>query len=289
MLAAVATFAVLAFGQQTDTTVTVPAGARLDVSNPSGSIVLKSWTQKGVRVHADHERADVVEVTLEGTVLRIKSGSRRSTPREVHYIISAPATMPLTLTGVQTDIDVDGAQAPVTVETVNGRVNCRGGTGLISLKSVDGEIAVQQAKGRIEITTVNEDISVSDVAGDIAASSVSGDIELRNVESSSVEAATVSGEVLYGGSIADGGRYHFATHNGDVTFALPEKANATISVSTFNGDLDASFPVNVAGASKHRFSFTIGVAGTRAARIEIETFNGDIKLRRPGELDEPNE
>jgi DUF4097 and DUF4098 domain-containing protein YvlB len=289
MLVAVATLAALGLGQQFDTTVTVPAGTRLDVSNPSGSIVVKAWTQKGVRVHADHDDADQVQVTLEGSVLRVKTTSRRSSVREVSYIISVPAAMPLTLSGVKTGIDVDGTQAAVTVETVNGQVNCRGGSGLVSLKSVDGNVAVQQAKGRIELNTVNDDISASDISGDISASTVSGDIELRSIESSNVEAATVSGEVEYEGSIADGGRYHFATHNGDVTLAVPEKANATISVSTFNGDLDASFPVNVAGASKHRFSFGVGTAGTRAARIDIETFNGDIKLRRPSELDDPDE
>ena len=125
-----AVLALIVYGQQTDTTVTVPPGTRLDVSNPSGSIVVKAWAQRGVRVHADHESADLVQVTLEGTVLRVKTGSRRSSPREVYYIISAPAAMPLALSGVKTDIDVDGAQAPVTVETVNGQVNCRGGSGL---------------------------------------------------------------------------------------------------------------------------------------------------------------
>jgi len=289
MIATLATLAALAVGQQTDTTVPAPPGTRLDVSNPSGSIVVKAWTQKGVRVHAEHESSDQIEVTLDGPVLRVKTTSRRSSPREVSYIISVPAAMPLTLSGVHTNIDVDGALGAVTVETVNGEINCRGGAGFVSLKSVDGRIAVQQAKGRIEINTVNEDISATEVSGDISAVTLSGDIELRNVESSSVDAATVSGEVLYGGTIADAGHYHFTTHNGDVTLAVPEKANATITVSTFNGDLDASFPVNVAGASKHRFSFTIGAASARGARIDIETFNGDIKLRRPTELDERNE
>jgi len=289
MLGTLATLATLLLVGQTDTTIGVPAGTRLEVSNPSGSIVVKGWKQSGVRIHAEHENSDVIELTLEGSVLRVKTTTRRSSPREVNLIISAPASMPLMLSGVQTNIDVDGAQASVTVETVNGEVNCRGGSGFVSLKSVDGAVALQQAKARIDINTVNENVSVADVAGEISTTTVSGDIALRNVESSSVEAATVSGEVLYAGTITDGGHYHFATHNGDVTLGLPEKANATISVSTFNGDLDASFPVNVAGASKHRFSFGIGASGARAARIDIETFNGDIKLRRPAELDEQHE
>src|SRR5262245_56803904 len=126
-----AVLAVFAFGQQTDTRVTVPPGTRLEVTNPSGNIVVKAWTQKNVRVHADHEAADLVQVTLEGTVLRVKMASRRTSLREVNYIISVPAGMALSLTGVKTDIDVDGSQAPVTIETVNGEVNCRGGSGLV--------------------------------------------------------------------------------------------------------------------------------------------------------------
>jgi len=39
--------------------------------------------------------------------------------------------------------------------------------------------------------------------------------------------------------------------------------------------------VSVTNTSKHRFSFTIG---SGSARAELETFNGDIKLCRPGQL-----
>jgi len=91
----------------------------------------------------------------------------------------------------------------------------------------------------------------------------------------------VSGDVTYEGSIKDGSHYRFATHNGDVTVAIPDKANVTVSVATFNGDFDSSFPVSVTNTTKHRFTFTIGSGN---ARLELETFNGDIRLRRPGQL-----
>ncbi len=110
---------------------------------------------------------------------------------------------------------------------------------------------------------------------------MSGDIELEGIESSNVDVNTVSGDVVYEGTIKDAGHYRFSTHNGDVTLAIPEKANATVSVATFNGDFDSSFPVSVTGTTKHRFGFTIG---TGSARLDLETFNGDIKLRRPGKL-----
>ena len=281
MLATLATLTALAFAQQTDTQIAVRQGIRLEVNNYGGGIVVKAWNQNAVRVHAEHSSRDYVDVNLEPSVLTVKAASRRGPPGVVDYTINAPAWMALNLAGMSTDIEVDGTQGAVTAETVSGEIKCRGGTGYISLKSVEGAVALQDAKGRVEINTVNEGITLTGVSGDITAETVSGDIELEGIESSNVDVNTVSGNVLYQGTIKDAGHYRFSTHNGDVTLAIPEKTNATVSVATFNGDFDSSFPVSVTGTTKHRFGFTIG---TGSARLELETFNGDIKLRRPGKL-----
>ncbi len=281
MLATLATFTALAFAQQTDTQIAVRQGIRLEVNNYGGGIVVKAWNQNAVRVHAEHSSRDYVDVNLEPSVLTVKAASRRGPPGVVDYTINAPTWMALNLAGMSTDIEVDGTQGTVTAETVQGEIKCRGGAGYISLKSVEGAVALQDAKGRVEINTVNEGITLTGVSGDISAETVSGDIELEGIESSNVDVNTVSGDVVYEGTIKDAGHYRFSTHNGDVTLAIPEKANATVSVATFNGDFDSSFPVSVTGTTKHRFGFTIG---TGSARLDLETFNGDIKLRRPGKL-----
>jgi len=39
--------------------------------------------------------------------------------------------------------------------------------------------------------------------------------------------------------------------------------------------------VQLTGKTKHRFSFTIG---SGSARLELESFDGDIRLCRPGQL-----
>jgi len=39
--------------------------------------------------------------------------------------------------------------------------------------------------------------------------------------------------------------------------------------------------VQLTGKTKHRFSFTIG---SGSARLELESFGGDIKICRPGQL-----
>jgi len=271
----------LAVAQQTDTTVPVRPGTRLDVDNFGGEIVVKAWNQNSIRVQATHSSRDRIDVQVGASTVSIRAESRRGLAQMVEYQISAPAWMNLNLHGVSTDIEVDGAQGAVTAETVNGEVKCRGGSGQVSLKSVQGAVMLQNAKGHIDVYSVSEGLTLENVSGDISAETVSGDISLEGIESASVEVSTVSGDVTYDGSIKDGAHYRFTTHNGDVTVGIPDRTNVTISVATFNGDFDSSFPVSVTNTTKHRFNFTLG---SGSGRLELETFNGDIRLRRPGQL-----
>jgi len=57
----------------------------------------------------------------------------------------------------------------------------------------------------------------------------------------------------------------------------------TITAATANGDIDSSFPLPMVPSptGRHRKTFKIG---SGSARMELESFQGDIELRRPQEL-----
>ncbi|HEX9393286.1 MAG TPA: DUF4097 family beta strand repeat-containing protein [Gemmatimonadales bacterium] len=280
MLLTVAALAALAL-PQTDTTIAVRPGTRLDVNNFGGSITVKAWNQSTVRVQADHSSHDEIEIAAGPTVVSVRSSSRRGGPHSVDYTISVPAATSLTLSGIYTDITVEGVGGEIDAQTVQGEVIVHGGSGNMTLKSVEGAVTLTDAKVRnVDLNTVNDNIIVSNVAGDITAESVNGDVELTNIDASNVEATSVDGAVRYGGTIKDGGRYSLSTHDGDVELAVPPTTNATVSVSTYDGDFEADFPVSVT-TTKRRFTFTLG---SGSARVELESFDGNIHLRRPGKL-----
>jgi hypothetical protein len=280
MLTTLATIATIALMQQTDTTVPVRAGARLDVDNFGGEIAVKTWTKNAVRVEASHSSRDRIVIDASEQRVRVKSEGRRG-PSQVDYSITVPTWMALTLSGVYTDIKVDGVDNEVSAETVQGEINVLGGSGNVTLKSVQGAVTLEKARGRIDLSTVNEEIRATGISGDLSAETVNGDIQLMQIESANVEANTVNGDVTYEGTIKDGGRYRFATHDGSLLVSVPEKANVSVAVSTFNGEFTACFPVQLREKTKHRFSFTIG---SGSARLELESFDGDIRLCRPGAL-----
>ena len=268
---------------QTDTTFAVPAGASLSVNNFGGAIVVRGWNQDRVKVHAEHGRRGRVEVSIVGGTVTVKAGSRQGPPSVVDMEITVPAAMPLTLTGTYAEITVEGVTGPIRAETVEGEVNVRGGKGIITLRSIQGSVSLADASGRVEVTSVNEDIDVANVSGELKVETTNGEITMARIQSSNVEAATINGDVVYDGTIVDGGSYSFSSHNGDITVTVGERANVTITAATANGDIDASFPLPITSTpGKRRWTFKLG---SGSARLEAESFQGDIELRRPGEVE----
>jgi hypothetical protein len=269
--------------QQTDTTFAVPAGASLTVNNFGGAIIVHGWNQNSVKVHAEHSRRGRVEVSLVGSTVTVKAGSRQGAPSVVDMEITVPAAMPLNLSGTYAQITVDGVTGPIRAETVEGEVDVKGGRGNITLSSIQGSVTLADASGRIELTSVNEDIDVDNVTGEIKIEATNGEVTMTKIRSSSVEAATINGDVVYDGTINDGGSYSFTSHNGDITATIPERANVSITAATANGDLDASFTLPLTSThGRRRWTFKLG---TGSARLEVESFQGDIQLRRPGEVE----
>jgi len=278
-------FAALALAQ-TDQTVPVQKGTRLDVNNFSGDVKITTWDRDAVRVEADHSDRQSVDVRPGEQRLIIRGNSRNSGMRSIDYAITVPKWMSITVNGNYTDVTMEGVGGDVNVETTRGDINVSGGVGFISLKSVQGSISLSHANGRIDITNVNDDIHVADVSGDLTAGTTNGAITLERVDSSNVDAYTVNDNITYDGPIRDKGVYRLTSHNGAISLAVPDRTNATMSIRTYNGGFRSSFPVKVEDQnSRRRFSMTLGDG---SARVEIETFNGSIALRRPGEAPPAN-
>ena len=265
---------------QPDTTISVRPGVSLEIENFGGDIEVRTWDKDALKIAAQHSVRDRVVIVRTGSAIRVKARSSHWVPATVNYRIVAPRWMKLELSGVNTDIDVQDSHGEVRAETVQGDITLKGSTGFASLSSVQGGILAQDVHGRVEASTVNDRVRLANVVGPIYAESVNGGIEIEGAKSDSVEASTVNGPVTFEGFVSDRGYYRFATHNGCIDVAMPEQSNATVSVSTFSGGIDSSFPVTLKKVRSKRFQTTLG-KGT--ATFELESFQGTIFLRRPGE------
>lgn len=277
--AALALAAVAGFQQRTDTTVTVPAGARLSISNHAGTIRVSAWDRAEMRVRAAHGSRDRVEIDVRGAVVRVKANRRYGLPSFVEYDITVPRTMAVDLDGVETDITIEGVGGDISAGSVEGGVTVRGAGGAVKINSVEGDMIVDGGRGRISVEGVDGSVQITGARGEITVETVDGDVTLENIESANVDVGTVEGTITYQGTIQDGGRYRLTSHEGDVVVTAPAGLNATVSVATFEGSFEAdpAFRVQLTSARPgRRFSFTLG---TGSARMELETFEGEIRLR----------
>ena len=126
----------------------------------------------------------------------------------------------------------------------------------------------------MNVSSVNEKIKITDTSGDITAESINGAITMTGIDSKSVEASTVNGTIVYEGKLADGGRYTFGTHNGDLLLGVPENANATFTIRTYQGSFSTDLPLaGVSRADLERGRRGVTTLGNGSADVSLETFD----------------
>lgn len=268
---------------QTPQTVDVARGTKLVLQNFAGEVIVRTWDKDAVKVDARHLRNRRVQVERRGEgVLEVKGSRGAGGMGSIDYELTVPAWMSLRLTGTYLYVAVEGVQGEIVAETVRGDLAVKGGSGTVSLKSIEGNVTVEGAKGRLTLHSADGDVSVTDCSGEVAADTLDGSITLTRVSATSVDASTIDGDIIYDGGIAAQGQYLFTTHDGNVFLRIPENTNATLAIRTYEGRFDSSLPVQLSGDYRRGRRVT-GTLGKGGAEIEIEAFDGRIRLLKPGE------
>ena len=266
---------------RTERTVEAKRGASLELSNFSGDIVVRTAGGSRERVVASHSPREHVVVRNEGSKLVVECESDRMVPASVHYDLTVPDWMDLDLSGVNSDITIEGVKGEVKAETVQGDIDLVRASGKAVLTTVQGEVRVERSRGPVEASAINGPVRIEGADGSIQAESVNGDIVLDGISSDSVDASTVNGPVRFAGRIQAHGLYRLASHNGSIRMAVPVGADARVVVSTYRGGFESSFPVNAQEKKKGR-EYVI-LLGSGGALVNLESFQGRVLLYRPGE------
>lgn len=264
--------------QSLDTTVAVRSGARFELNSVSGSVRIQTWSRPQMRVVAEADGARV-EVDASPGDVSVRAEPRRG-EGDVDFTITVPTGTPLEVHAISADVAAGGVCGEATLSSISGGVTLRCGAGDVQIESVSGDVDAADVRGRLEITSTSGEVTARQVHGDVAARSVSGDVTLERVDGQDVRAETVSGDIGFSGPIHQGGRYGFRSHSGDVTVRPDGDLSATVSVSTFSGDVESDWPmtINPGGpVGPRQWDFAIGAGG---AHLTLESFSGTIYLRR---------
>lgn len=264
-----------------DTTFAFPRDGVVDLSSTSGEIVVTGWTRGEAKIHASSERGRI-RWNLSPSRITIETESVRGRVGETRYELSVPKGVRVIMRSSSGDLSSHGTGGAVDVSTTSGDIEVQDANGRVTIESVSGEVTGSALEGEVEVNSVSGDVQLDDVKGSVRVETTSGEIVLQNVRSSNVTLSTVNGEVQYGGSIDNNGRYEFHSHSGDVTLEIPASASAHFSVETFSGELDSDFPVTIQPGERssrrpRRLEFNVG---SGEARVIAESFSGDVNVRR---------
>jgi DUF4097 and DUF4098 domain-containing protein YvlB len=266
---------------QTDETVPVQRGARLIVNNFAGDVLVRTWDKDAVHVVARHQARTKVNIRSSPASVSITASGTAGLQGSVDYEITAPPWIAVRVEGTYTFVTIEGVQSEVFADTMRGDVTIKGGSGTVTAKSVEGEVRVDGARGKMTLSSVNEKIVVADASGDITAESINGRITMTGIDSKSVDASTVNGDIVFEGKLHDGGHYGFGTHNGNLSLGVPDNANATFTIRTYQGSFSTDLPLEgIDRADVRRGKRVTTALGNGSADVNLETFGGSIRLRK---------
>ena len=272
---------------QIDTTVRLDRGGAVDLSLISGKIRVTGWDRADVKISASIEsgllrftaNSSRVSLSVDDSDEGGRRGRRHNNVGDARYDVSVPRGTRLILEAVSGDVTSKGSQGEIEATSVSGDVDVTDGVRTVSAESVSGSVHAAQVNGNLRTETVSGDLRAENVTGNVEASSVSGDIRLVGIQSKDVRTETVSGDIVYSGTIEPSGRYGFESHSGTLRLNIPPGAGAQFSVETFSGDLQSDFPVTIQPKSslrrEGRIEFTIGDG---RAKVTAQTFSGSIVI-----------
>lgn len=278
-------------GTPIDQTRNVAADARIEIGNVKGAVHVTAWDRNQVHITGTLGKgAQPLQIEQEGHTLRIQVKAPKD--KGWFHWHGDSDMEPSTL-----DVKVPRG-ASLEVDTVSATADIRGlSGGTIEANSVSGDVRIDADSPKVEVDAVSARVELSGhmrqaniqtVSGDIVApqvreggdlETVSGQIRLSGGPYARVTMNTVSGDIDVKGALAPQGRIEIDSVSGDVSMDLPAALSAQMRVSTFSGSIHSAFGTVV--EKRHGPGSALeSTIGSGDGRIEVQTFSGDVRLRK---------
>jgi hypothetical protein len=267
--------------------------ARISVSNVKGQVTITAWDRNEVQVTGTlGDGAAPLAIKGDNDDLEIKVKPQGSNPdgwfnwhgdnqmgaTKLDLRVPKGATLDVDVVSAPLGIDgLDGGK--ISVNSVSGRVRINARTPDLSVESVSGTVQQSGHAEHADLQTVSGDILAPALGSTADLQTVSGRIQASGGPWAKFDLSTVSGDVQLAGDLADHGNIDIDSMSGDVQLQVPAHLSAAIQARSFSGDLRSDF----GQVSEHDHGpgseLSAEVGGGRG-RIHVETFSGDLRIRK---------
>jgi DUF4097 and DUF4098 domain-containing protein YvlB len=197
--------------------------------------------------------------------------------------VTVPTGASLDASTTNGDVTTQGVHGVLVLQTVNGDVTIADPGSEVRVTAVNGDVDVGGLRGEAELTTVNGDIKLdASELDDGKTQTVNGDTQVRSKMVKRLRSQTVRGDIQFAGALDPAARLEFESHSGDIMLRVPNDPGYVLAFESFSGDIQNG----VSGVSATRPQYGPGTnldttVGSGSARIEAQTFSGDIVIEPP--------
>lgn len=278
-------------GTPLDLTHSATATTHVSISNIKGSVSVTAWDRNEVHVTGElGDGAQPLAITGSDNNLSIKVQAKGKSgffswgsdnamgPSTLN--VQVPRGAALEVNVVSAPLSIDGLEGgTVEVNSVSSRVRINARTPSLNVDSVSGSVEQAGHADRAHLQTVSGDILAPALGDQAKLETVSGEVQARGGPWHTLTVSTVSGDVTLTGNLTDRGSISVDSMSGDVQLALPADVSGTIHASSFSGNLHSDF--GAAQKNEHGPGSELNAtAGSGSGRISIESFSGDVRIRK---------
>lgn len=257
----------------------------VEISNFSGRVEVTGWDQPQVSVLAHlPSGADNLDFRSDHgrTTITVKFPNFSFGGEGVDLKVKVPRGSEVDVTAVSADVTSSGVTGAQRLKSVSGSIRADIAQADVEAKTVSGDVTLHGGGKPAEIhaTTISGTIRIDRGAGDVEASTTSGEINMQLEPGRSLRMRTISGDVVFRGSLAKDADVDTQTVSGDVKMNAKPETGYEYEVTTFSGDIDNCFNVKAERTNHYgpgeRLSGSLG--GTNGGHVRIKTMSGDISL-----------
>lgn len=265
--------------------------ARVSISNVKGEVTVSAWDRNEVQVTGRlGEGAKPLAIEGSNSSMNIKVESQGksgwlnfgsdTSMGSSKLDVRVPRGASLDVEVVSAPMNIDGIDGgTIKVNTVSGKARINARSPNVDANAVSGSIELAGSADKVSLQTVSGDILAPNVGSEADLQTVSGRIRVNGGPWRKLNLSTVSGDVQLGGGLAPNGSFDVDSMSGDVQVQVPSNLSATIKASTFSGDLRSDFGT-VQKGDHGPGSELHATAGSGSGKMNIETFSGDLRIRR---------
>jgi DUF4097 and DUF4098 domain-containing protein YvlB len=234
------------FREEFHHTYTLNPEGRVSLENVTGDVNIKVWQRNEVKVDVikraySRDRLEEAEVKVKASPeVLFLSTKYKSSSNTWNFNDEGRLTNPAT---VEYTLTVPSGARLDTIQLVNGALN------------------IEDVSGDVEASSVNGPLTARNLTGEVKLSTVNGTLEARFERI----APSMSGT--------------FTSVNGQVVLLLQGSADAELTASTVQGELNNDFGLSIERGARFGRK-TSGVLGSGGSRFKLNNVNGNISILR---------